>query len=70
MSPARRPLLLPTRALALGIAAEWEWQEARAIRPFTMPLMRLASIATDEIPPTRHQVRARCPRRPPPSHFV
>lgn len=30
-SPARRPLVLPSRALALAIAAEWE-QQARVSR--------------------------------------
>jgi chaperone required for assembly of F1-ATPase len=25
-SPARHPLVVPSRALALAIAAEWEWQ--------------------------------------------
>ena len=29
-TPARRPLVVPTRALALAIAAEWEWQVGRA----------------------------------------
>jgi len=38
-SPARAPLLLPSRALALAVAAEWEWQDAKSIRPYTMPLM-------------------------------
>ena len=25
-TPARRPLVLPTRLLALAVAAEWQWQ--------------------------------------------
>lgn len=25
-TPARHPLIVPSRALALAIAAEWEWQ--------------------------------------------
>lgn len=25
-SPARHPLIVPSRALGLAIAAEWEWQ--------------------------------------------
>lgn len=49
-SPAKRPLILPTKELALAIAAEWEWQDATNIRPFTMPLMKLASTATDLVP--------------------
>ncbi len=38
-TPARAQLLLPSHALALAVAAEWEWQDAKTIRPFTMPLM-------------------------------
>ena len=38
-SPAKAPLVFPTHALALAVAAEWEWQDATNIRPFTMPLM-------------------------------
>jgi ATP12 chaperone protein len=38
-TPAKAQLLLPTHALALAVAAEWEWQDAKNIRPFTMPLM-------------------------------
>ena len=33
-------------------------KDSRSLRPYTMPLMRLASIATDEIPGTRTQARA------------
>lgn len=25
-TPARHPLIVPSRALAMAIAAEWEWQ--------------------------------------------
>jgi ATP synthase mitochondrial F1 complex assembly factor 2 len=46
-TPARRPLVLPTRALALAIAAEWGWQAGR-VRPHTMPLTALAAHAIDE----------------------
>lgn len=45
-TPARRPLVLPTRALAMAIASEWELQRTR-IQPFTMPLMSLAATALD-----------------------
>jgi ATP synthase F1 complex assembly factor 2 len=38
-SPAKAPLVFPTHALALAVAAEWEWQEQRNLRPFTMPIM-------------------------------
>jgi ATP synthase mitochondrial F1 complex assembly factor 2 len=46
-TPARRPLVLPTRALALAVAAEWGWQAGR-VRPHTMPLTALAAHAIDE----------------------
>jgi len=29
-TPARHPLAVPSRALALAIAAEWRWQARRA----------------------------------------
>lgn len=35
-SPARQKFILPTRSLALAIAAEWEWQ-------VSLPIQRLAS---------------------------
>lgn len=38
-TPARNPLSLPSLPLALAVAAEWEWQEQRNLRPFTMPIM-------------------------------
>jgi len=34
---------MPTKSLALAVAAEWEWQSGRSIRPFTMPLMALVA---------------------------
>ena len=53
-TPAKRPLTLPSRALALAVAAEWE-QQARRIQPFTMPLMSLAATAIDQ-PKPREEV--------------
>ena len=38
-TPARNPLALPSLPMALAVAAEWEWQEQRNLRPFTMPIM-------------------------------
>jgi chaperone required for assembly of F1-ATPase len=40
-TPAKRPLTLPTRALALAIAAEWEWQvrAAHACFPIALPFI-------------------------------
>jgi len=47
-SPAKRPLVLPTRALADAIAAEWAAQK-KYIKATTMPLMALAATAVDRI---------------------
>jgi chaperone required for assembly of F1-ATPase len=56
-SPAKRPLLLPTSALAEAIAAEWQAQGAK-LRPREMPMMRLASIAIDLVATRRAQIVA------------
>ncbi|KAF8399864.1 hypothetical protein HHK36_015735 [Tetracentron sinense] len=55
-TPYKRPLKLPTLSLAKAIAAEWEYQETDGIRPFTMPLMRLACTALERVPLTRVKV--------------
>ncbi|KAK9271630.1 hypothetical protein L1049_001993 [Liquidambar formosana] len=55
-SPSKRPLKLPTPALAKAIAAEWEYQETDGIRPFTMPLMKLACTALERVPLTRTKI--------------
>jgi len=54
-TPQRAPLVLPARALAEAIAAEWEAQEAE-IRPEQMPLTRLANSAIDRAPAHREAV--------------
>jgi ATP synthase F1 complex assembly factor 2 len=46
-SPAKSPFLIPSRALAHAIAAEWAWQKKR-VDPETMPLMQLAATAIDQ----------------------
>jgi chaperone required for assembly of F1-ATPase len=56
-SPGKRAIVLPTRALAEAIAAEWAAQ-GEHIRPDTMPLMALASTAADRVGPERAQVVA------------
>lgn len=50
-TPARNPLQLPSKTLALAIAAEWDMQtdEKRGIEPVAMPLMSLASTAIDQV---------------------
>jgi chaperone required for assembly of F1-ATPase len=51
-TPARRALTLPSAALALGLAGEWQAQN-QTIRTETMPLTRLASTAHDRMPELR-----------------
>ncbi|MDI1346613.1 MAG: ATPase [Pseudolabrys sp.] len=48
MTPARKALVAPMRALAEAIAQEWEAQ-AEVIDPFAMPLTRLANVVIDAI---------------------
>eukprot|EP00850_Spirogloea_muscicola_P006003 SM000028S10097 [mRNA] locus=s28:335599:337116:- [translate_table: standard] len=40
----------------MAIAAEWEWQDSKSVRPFTMPLMKLAATAIDQIATDRERV--------------
>jgi chaperone required for assembly of F1-ATPase len=47
-TPAQKRLVLPTRALAEAIAAEWAAQESE-IDPAKMPLTRLANLAIDRV---------------------
>lgn len=47
-SPARRQLVLPSKALALAVAAEWDSQR-KVIEPAAMPLMSLAATAVDQV---------------------
>ncbi|CDP16642.1 unnamed protein product [Coffea canephora] len=55
-SPSKRPLKCPTPALAMAVAAEWDYQQTDGIRPFTMPLMKLACTALERVPLTRPKV--------------
>jgi ATP synthase mitochondrial F1 complex assembly factor 2 len=41
--------MLPTKALAMAIAAEWEWQAKGKPAMHTMPLMSIAVTATDQV---------------------
>ena len=54
-TPARNPLVLPTRALADAIAAEWNAQGAK-VKPESMPMMQLASTALDRVAPDRARI--------------
>jgi chaperone required for assembly of F1-ATPase len=56
-TPAKREFLLPTKALADAIAAEWEAQAER-IDPAAMPLTRLANSALDGVSGREAEVRA------------
>lgn len=47
-TPAKAPLILPSRALADAVAAEWEAQD-KTVHPLTMPLTRLANSAVDTV---------------------
>ena len=47
-SPAKKPFVLPTEALASAIAAEWQAQGEK-VDPHSMPLMQLAATAIDRL---------------------
>ena len=47
-TPAKSTLVVPTRALAEAIAAEWDAQEDK-INPETMPFTRLTNSAIDKV---------------------
>jgi chaperone required for assembly of F1-ATPase len=47
-TPARRPLIVPSRALAQALAAEWDAQ-GETIDPAAMPLTRLANSILDGV---------------------
>lgn len=50
-TPAKAALVLPTRAMAEAVAAEWDAQE-KEVNPATMPFTRSANAALDKV---RHQ---------------
>lgn len=47
-TPAKAPLVLPTKAMANAVAAEWQAQEG-TIAPLTMPVTRSANAAIDKV---------------------
>ncbi|HKP24200.1 MAG TPA: ATP12 family chaperone protein, partial [Dongiaceae bacterium] len=47
-SPAKRPFVLPTEALAKAIADEWQAQGEK-VDPSSMPLMQFAATAIDRL---------------------
>lgn len=56
-TPGKTQAILPSRALADAIAAEWSAQ-GDVIDPLTMPLMRLVNTATDAVAIRMEAVRA------------
>ena len=54
-TPARKPLIVPTKGLASAIAAEWDAQDEQ-VRPTAMPLTRAANSAIDKVLPRRADV--------------
>jgi chaperone required for assembly of F1-ATPase len=54
-SPAKADLVLPSRALAEAVAAEWEAQAGEVV-PSSMPLMQLAATAIDKVAPNRELI--------------
>jgi chaperone required for assembly of F1-ATPase len=56
-TPAKAPLIVPSRALAEAIAEEWR-DQGPELEPSRLPLTRLASTAIDLIEPRRGEVVA------------
>lgn len=54
-TPAKAPLILPTRAMAQAVAAEWDAQ-VKTVDPRTMPVTRSANAALDKVGPQRAEV--------------
>jgi chaperone required for assembly of F1-ATPase len=56
-TPAKAPLILPSRELAEAIAAEWDAQ-GTLLKPHTMPMTRSANSAIDKVTPQFDEVAA------------
>lgn len=54
-TPAGRPLLLPTAAMAAAVAEEWQAQQ-EVVEPGTMPMTRAANSALDKVAVQREAV--------------
>jgi chaperone required for assembly of F1-ATPase len=54
-TPGRALLVVPSRALALELAEEWQAQGSR-VDPSTMPITRMANSAIDRVGPRRAEV--------------
>jgi chaperone required for assembly of F1-ATPase len=57
LTPGKRELRVPSRALADAIAAEWQGQGI-TVKPLELPLTRLVSTALDRVEPRRTDVVA------------
>lgn len=55
-TPGRRDLVVPTEALARGIAEEWNAAQQAEGRTVTMPLTRLATTAVDRVATQRDAI--------------
>lgn len=56
-TPLGLPLVLPTEALAVAVAAEWDAQKTEILSA-TMPLTQIANTVLDRVHPNRELVRA------------
>jgi chaperone required for assembly of F1-ATPase len=56
-TPAKAPLILPNRAMADAVAAEWAAQRV-TVDPATMPVTRYANSAIDRVAPALAEVAA------------
>lgn len=56
-TPGNQPLIVPTRAMAEGVAAEWAAQDGE-IRPLTMPVTRAVNSAIERVRPQKPEVAA------------
>jgi chaperone required for assembly of F1-ATPase len=56
-TPAKRELVVPTAALAEGIAVEWD-RQGEVVDPLTMPLTRAANATLDKVVPHQAEVAA------------
>ena len=54
-TPAKAPLVVPTKSLAEAIAAEWDAQD-KIINPLSMPFTRSANAAIDKVAVMRAEV--------------
>lgn len=54
-TPAKAPLILPTRAMAQEVAQEWQAQDEK-IDPTSMPATRSANAAIDKVTPQHAEV--------------